>query len=87
MVGSYNHCVDNDGNLLSNDRMMISGAMIENLGDAYEAIEEMYGMIWYLVKDHPDPVSAVEVARINYVEGLAFAKITSGKGEYRERQS
>lgn len=48
MAGSYKHCVDDKGNLLSNDEMMITGAMIENLGDAYEAIEEMYGMIWYL---------------------------------------
>lgn len=56
MAGSYNHCVTNKGNLMSNDRMMISGAMIENLGDAYEAIEEMFGMIWYLACKLDGPV-------------------------------
>lgn len=45
MAGSYGHCVSDDGQLLENGDLV---AMIENLGDAYEAINEMYGMIWLL---------------------------------------
>lgn len=44
MAGSYAHVVDSNGDLLSNEDFI---GMIENLGDAYEAIEEMYYMIEY----------------------------------------
>jgi hypothetical protein len=87
MAGSYNHCVDDNGQLLSSERMVWPGAMIENLGDAYEAIEEMYGMIWYLaelaysdVPNAPEDIrgemiaEAVEGARQNYDMGLKVAK-------------
>lgn len=90
MAGSYNHCITRKGNLMSNDRMMVSGAMIENLGDAYEAIEEMFGMIWWLAvkraNPHISPQGAVEIysseikaaveeARQNYKEGLELSKL------------
>ena len=42
MAGSYNHIVDHEGKLISNH---VFPCMIENLGDAYEAIEEMWHMI------------------------------------------
>ena len=43
MAGSYRHIVDNENNLL------LSGeAHLDNLGDAYEALEECYDMIQYL---------------------------------------
>lgn len=79
MAGSYNHCVDDNGHLLSNDEMMISGAMIENLGDAYEAIEEMFGMIWFLAAMGPDspamsPADLVDHARLNYKAGLKLSE-------------
>ena len=45
MAGSYNHCVDEDGQLLNNEDLV---GMLENGGDVYEAVEEMYGMIWWL---------------------------------------
>lgn len=45
MAGSYKHVVDKHGRLLHNENF---SDMIENLGDAYEAVVEMYGMIWYL---------------------------------------
>lgn len=45
MAGSYNHCIDDDGRLLSNEAL---AGMLENGGDVYEAVEEMYGMIWLL---------------------------------------
>lgn len=81
MAGSYNHCIDDNGYLLSNDEMMISEAMIENLGDAYEAIEELYGMIWFLASTFGAPAAppsevkvVVESARVNYKKGLEIAK-------------
>lgn len=82
MAGSYNHVIDNKGDLLNNDRMMISGAMIENLGDAYEAIEEMYGMIWWLanlVEGSTPPEIHVEKARQNYTVGLKLAQQNTNK--------
>ena len=42
MAGSYRHIVDSDGNLVPNEEFI---EHIENLGDAYEAIEEC----WYLI--------------------------------------
>lgn len=88
MAGSYNHCIDDEGNLLSNEQMMLDGAMIENLGDAYEAIEEMYGMIWWLAHMGPnapamDPADLVELARQHYAEGVGLARQTPGKEKYR----
>ena len=52
MAGSYNHCVDEFGRLLS-----IENIHIEDLGEAYEAITEMYGMIWYLAEGHSTKVN------------------------------
>lgn len=47
MAGSYKHCCaaewDRDG-----DIGVFSFDGIENMGDAYEACEEMHWMIWYL---------------------------------------
>lgn len=53
MAGSYNHVTDRKGNLLSNEDFI---QYIENLGDAYEAIEEMYYIIQYLSKGNSDLV-------------------------------
>lgn len=47
MAGSYSHMTSRDGRLLGNERFT---GMIENLGDAYEAAEECYGMIWWLAE-------------------------------------
>lgn len=40
MAGSYSHCTNDDGSFRAN--------LIENLGDAGEALEEMHFMIRYL---------------------------------------
>lgn len=64
MAGSYSHVVYSDGTLRDNDDFVNS---IENLGDAYEMVEEMYGMIWFLANGNPD---LVEVARTNYRLGV-----------------
>jgi len=45
MAGSYKHCVTDSGELLEWSQFV---DMIENLGDAFEAVEEMHWMIRYL---------------------------------------
>lgn len=45
MAGSYNHATNDDGSLRDPLDMR---TMLENAGACYEAIEEMYGMIWFL---------------------------------------
>jgi hypothetical protein len=75
MAGSYNHVVTQQGNLRSNESFV---QMVENLGDAYETVEEMYGMIWYLadrVAFHRHPLrDIVEQAQQNYQRGLEIAR-------------
>jgi hypothetical protein len=83
MAGSYNHVIiKKTGNLIGNEppRGAPFSDMIENLGDAYEAIEEMYGMIWYLAttlapEDKLVAKAAVEQARKNYKEGLKRSQV------------
>ncbi len=41
MAGSYAHIVDKDNNFIGIE-------LIDNLGDAWEALEECYNMIQYL---------------------------------------
>jgi hypothetical protein len=78
MAGSYNHVVKDDGNLASIKRIT---NMLENGGDVYEAVEEMYGMIWWMAGVFAAPAAppsevkrAVEAARQSYKEGLRIAK-------------
>lgn len=72
MAGSYNHAVYDDGTLVEPEDI---GIAAENLGDAYETIEEMYGMIWWLATElQPFPEQAVELARTHYQDGLQRAK-------------
>jgi hypothetical protein len=65
MAGSYNHRVTDSGQLSNNENFV---DMIGDLGDACEAVEEMYGMIWYLAQGNAE---LVEVARRNYQMGIA----------------
>lgn len=82
MAGSYQHCVDPEGKLLVNEQLQ---GMLECCsGDVYEAIEEMYGMIWYLadelrvaVKGH-SAAPLVERARLRYEVGLRVSPGTDG---------
>ena len=71
MAGSYNHAVEDDGMLVEPERI---GIAAENLGDAYETIEEMYGMIWFLAGHHENPTMAVEQAQQHYKSGLEAAR-------------
>lgn len=51
MAGSLNHIVDDDGRF--------SMDTIENLGDAWEALEECYAIIYHLAGGDSAKVSAV----------------------------
>lgn len=77
MAGSYNHATTDAGNLREPKSFR---GMIENLGDAYEMAEEMYGMIWYLaVQLGEDVVAEVDDAQRNYQQGLEIAKRVNGE--------
>lgn len=65
MAGSYISVTTKKGKLRNNETFVDA---IENLGDAYEAVEELYGMIWYLANG--DPIK-VEEAHKNYRYGLS----------------
>ena len=82
MAGSYNHVVKEDGNLESN-KVVVD--MLETGGDVFEAVEEMYGMIWWLARtlracqmanrlEAATEKDIVELARLNYKRGLEIAK-------------
>lgn len=81
MAGSYNHIVTEQGNLGSNEYVV---NMLENGGDVFEAVEEMYGMIWFLASKYSEGENptqalvatkvAVEEARQNYKAGLKRAE-------------
>lgn len=71
MAGSYAHATTDSGALRDPESFADT---IENLGDAYEACEEMYGMTWYLASAYSDASAAVELARQNYRDGLDIAR-------------
>ena len=76
MAGSYKHCVNDEGQLLNNENL---NGMLENGGDVYEAVEELYGMIWWLATklndeyEGTEPLELVEEARIIYREGIQLS--------------
>jgi hypothetical protein len=67
VAGSFNHVVTSNGSLASN-KVVVS--MLENGGDVFQAVEEMYGMIWYMALGATDPAALIEEARQHYKEGL-----------------
>lgn len=79
MAGSYNHVVKDDGSLAKPDR--VCGMLECSSGDVYEAVEEMYGMIWYLADQLEDQIGVgsittaqlIDDARKGYKEGLALS--------------
>lgn len=84
MAGSYLHIIDQHGNLGSDEHIL---SMLENEGDALEAIHELYGMIWWLADAAANPDTAkhrapyndelkciVDAARGNYETGLKIAQ-------------
>jgi len=67
MAGSYKHAVNDDGRLRNGRYMLIA---TETHGDAYETIEEFYGMVWYLAGGDP---LRVEDARQHWAEGIELS--------------
>lgn len=74
MAGSYKHVVNKDGTFRGT-------TLLDHLGDAHEALEEMYGMIWYLADSYAngyageqhqaaEAADLVEEARKNYTVGI-----------------
>lgn len=64
MAGSYNHCVKDDGTLRAPKDLARS---LDNGGDVWEAVEELYGMIWLLAQGRAD---LVEAACLKYKDGI-----------------
>lgn len=64
MAGSYAHVVDRYNVLVSDEKFP---DMIENLGDAYEAIEEMHHMIDILAKGDK---GKIEEAHLEYIRRI-----------------
>jgi hypothetical protein len=48
MAGSFGHMTNDDGTPY--DDRFGEGSMLENGGDVVEALEECYGMIWWLAE-------------------------------------
>lgn len=67
MAGSYKHCVTPDGRLRDPEDL---AGMLENGGDVWEAVEELYGMVWLLAEGD---ASMVENARQNYEQGIGMS--------------
>lgn len=67
MTGSWKHFTNGQGRF-------IGSSMLENGGDVVEALEEAYGMVWYLAslveENEPYTARMVEEARQRYKEGL-----------------
>jgi hypothetical protein len=80
MAGSYSHVVTNKQGKLLNPQNFVG--MVDSLGDAYETVEEMYGMIHYLAARvellSPDnmyqtPTQIVEESRVHYRRGIKMS--------------
>jgi hypothetical protein len=84
MAGSWDHMITGNGKLLNNEHFT---QLIENLGDAYEAAEECYGMVWYLAgqlaeiadrdgkPSRGDVLAIVREAQVNYKDGLKLGGV------------
>ena len=80
MAGSWDHMTTSGGRFRNNETFC---GMIENLGDAYEAAEECFGMIWFLAyrlaeqragtrqPTREQTLSVIREAEARYRDGLA----------------
>lgn len=64
MAGSHLHALPERGQLLAPEPLRDA---LETQGDVYEAVEEFYGMVWFLAGGDP---AKVEEAQRNYRPGL-----------------
>lgn len=78
MAGSYSHATDRRGRLLSAERMARTAT--ETSGDAYETVEEFYGMVWFLAEGD---AARVEEAAERWREGIALSPGRTDDG-YKE---
>jgi hypothetical protein len=83
MAGSWQHMTTKSGKLRNSESFC---GMIENLGDAYEAAEECYGMTWFLANtlatgdstEAPSRARVLEIilqAEANYQHGLRIGGV------------
>ena len=77
MAGSYRHVVTRKKGKLRERRDLL-GMLETSSGDVYEAVEEMYGMIWLLadaiaVETGQETKNVVEEARKTYTLGLELS--------------
>lgn len=67
MAGSYMHCVTDEG--LLRPPSLLAGSL-ENGGDVWEAVHELYGMVWYLADGDAEKVAE---AQRSYLDGIALS--------------
>lgn len=89
MAGSFNHVIDKEDGSLRQPNDLLE--MLDcHHGDVYEAIEEMYGMIWYLAGQLDvaysslgpgTPDELIDAARTNYKLGLMISPTKRFKGK------
>jgi hypothetical protein len=77
MAGSWRHMTTGSGRLRNNESFC---DMIENLGDAYEAAEECFGMVQYLaeqiaVETNADRGQVIAGAQEHYKDGLKLGGV------------
>lgn len=79
MAGSWRHMTGRTGKLRNNESFT---GMIENLGDAYEAAEECYGMIWWLA----DIVTRIYALSLDgtYTRDQILATIRDAEAHYQD---
>jgi hypothetical protein len=82
MAGSYKHVVADNGNLGSNSHVTV---MLENGGDVFEAVEEMYGMIWFLAHLGVAPhISLEEFQNLQYAREIVKDMVETARRNYQE---
>jgi len=82
MAGSFQHMTTKSGKLRSNESFT---GMIGNLGDAYEAAEECYGMIWFLAEQLVDALSRDQPPReVAYLLDAEFYTTRSRRDRVRQ---
>jgi hypothetical protein len=69
MAGSYRHCIDDNGTFIGEYGQERFSGMIGNLGDAYEACEQMVFMIDYLAGGDREKIAMAEQAFYRQSEG------------------
>jgi hypothetical protein len=88
MAGSWQHITTRTGRFAGTDYY---GGQVENLGDAQEAFEECFGMVWWLAqqlaiaRDGPAParkeiLAVIREAEDNYPAGVALGGVRGADG-------